>query len=276
MPFCSGREASLYYELQGEGPWLLFIGGLGGTTGSWYGQAPYFAKRYRTVAFDNRGAGLSGKPPGPYRMEDFSRDTVRLLDHLKIRDAFVVGLSMGGMIAQQLALDAPGRVRALALGCTHCGGPERTGPSKEVLDVLLRNDHLTQEQIFRKNLPLFFSEAFRQARPDILEEYRREYLSRPPQPPEAFDAQLEAIRDFDCCHRLGEIRAPALIVTGTEDVLIPRCNSRLLARRIPGSRLVEIPGAGHSLHVECRDRFNLLVDDFFGSCGATVARALKA
>jgi pimeloyl-ACP methyl ester carboxylesterase len=254
---------NLYYEVQGEGVALLLISGLSGGVWSYYGQIPFLSRRYRVISFDNRGAGQSDMPPGPYSIRQFAEDALCILDHLDIERALVMGLSMGGMIAQELALLAPSRVIALALGCTHHGGVSRVAPSREVMAVLMSNEGLSQEQIVEKNLPIFLSRNFLTEDPEGVEEYRRAQLSTELQPEFAFEAQLAAIVEFDCRDRLGGLRAPTLIITGTEDQLVPKENAHLLASSIPHAELVEIPGAGHALHAECRDLLNELVDRFF-------------
>jgi pimeloyl-ACP methyl ester carboxylesterase len=170
---------------------------------------------------------------------------------------------MGGMIAQELAVLAPDRVRALFLGCTHCGGGTKIPPPPDAMRLLVANDELTQRQIIEKNLPLFFSADFLKTRPEAIGEYIEAQLQAPLQPGHAFSAQLAAIRTLDLCDRLHRVSMPTLIVTGTEDVLIPPGNARLLAERIPHSSVVELPGAGHAIHVERRDMLNDLALDFF-------------
>lgn len=263
MPYCTSGGISLYYQVQGQGTPLLLLSGLGGGVWSWFGQIPFFQAHYQTIAFDNRGAGRSDIPPPPYAIHEFARDALGLLDHLQVEQAFVLGLSMGGMIAQELILTAPHRVRALVLGCTHCGGSLHISPSPRVVQTLMNNAGLTQEGVIRKNLPLFFSEAGLQSRREDVESYVQALLQAPHQSAEAFEAQLKAIRDFDCCGRLDAISTPTLIITGSMDILVPPENSRILAERIPHAEHVVIPGAGHALHVECRDTLNTLALDFF-------------
>jgi pimeloyl-ACP methyl ester carboxylesterase len=202
-------------------------------------------------------------PRGPYTIRQFAEDALCVLDRLSIERTFVMGLSMGGMIAQELALLDSSRVIALVLGCTHHGGQRRIGPSREVMDVLLANDSLTQEQIIDKNLPIFLSRKCIAEDTDAVLAYRRAQLSVEPQPEFALQAQLAAIAGFDVRERLGSLRIPTLVVTGTEDLLVPRENAHHLAAVLPLSELVEIPGAGHALHAECRDPLNALVDRFF-------------
>ncbi len=242
---------------------MLLISGLGGGTWSWYGQVPHFRDLYRTITFDNRGAGRSSMPQGPYRMKQLAEDARCLLDHLGIAGAFVLGLSMGGMIAQELALLAPHRIRALFLGCTHGGGPSRVSPAPKVIEILLNNTGLSQKEIIEKNLPIFLSEACRREKPEVVAAYCEAQLAAPQQPEYAFNAQLAAINTFDPGDRLGLIKVPAMIVAGSEDVLIPPENAQVLAKRLPHAELVVIPGVGHALHAECRDTLNSLADEFF-------------
>ena len=263
MPYCACGELTLYYETQGEGPNLLLMAGLGGGTWSWYGQAPYFKNRYRTITFDNRGAGRSSIPQGPYQMKQFAEDTLSLLDHLGLERILVLGLSMGGMIAQELVLMAPDRIQAVVLGCTHYGGPSRIPPAQAAMEILLNNTGLTQKEIIEKNVPIFFSEACRREHPEVIAAYCAAQLSAPEQPEYAFHAQLAAIASFDCSDRLGHLALPTMIVTGSEDILIPPENSKALAKRLPHAEIVVIPGAGHALHAECRDNLNHLADEFF-------------
>lgn len=263
MSYCQCNEITLYYENHGEGWPLLLISGLGGGSWSYYGQVPFFSSHYRTVTYDNRGAGRSGKPLGPYTIQQMAEDALCLLDHLEIDKAFVLGLSMGGMIAQELALLAPKRVRGLFLGCTHCGGPKRVPPSPQSLEILLNNTGLSQEEIIRKNLPIFFSGRCLKEQPQVVDAYIAAQLSAPEQPDYAFRAQLAAIASFDCSDRLRNIKVPVMIVAGEEDVLVPPENARLMAKRLPQAEVVLLPGVGHALHAECCDKINDLAHSFF-------------
>lgn len=263
MAFSLSGKIEIFYEVHGQGAPLLLISGLGGGSWSWFGQVPFFRNHYRTITFDNRGAGRSSKPPGPYTMMELARDAAGILDHLDIPSASVMGLSMGGMIAQELALLAPERVRALVLGCTHCGGSEKIAPDPDVIARFAANTGLSQAQIIDKNLPFLFSETFLEEHPDRVAAYRKVQLNAPLQPEHAFQAQLQAIQTFSACDRLPGLRIPTLVVTGTEDALVPAENARILERLIPGARRLEFQGAGHALHVECRDRLNEAAHTFF-------------
>lgn len=263
MAILENDTISIYHEVRGNGDPLILVSGLGGGTWSWYGQVPVLQDQFKVITVDNRGAGRSGMPPGPYRMSQFAADALAVLDHLEIEQAFVLGLSMGGMIAQELTLMAPDRVRALILGCTHCGGGLRIAPDPKTLAAFVNNEGLSPEQIIEKNLPFFFSHNCFEQRPQVVEAYRRVQVASPVQPEHAFTAQLEAIRSFDCSSRLAGIVVPTLVVAGTEDVLVPFENGRILAAQIPDARLLTMEGAGHALHAECCDELNRLTVDFF-------------
>jgi 3-oxoadipate enol-lactonase len=265
MSHCQCGELTLYYEVHGEGPALLLIAGLGGGTWSWHGQVPYFRGTYRTITFDNRGAGRSSMPPGPYQMRQFAEDARCLIDYLQVEKVFVLGLSMGGMIAQELALLAPQRIKALFLGCTHTGGPWRIPPATGVIELLVSNAGLSQKEMIEKNVPIFFSRACRKEKPEVIAAYCAAQLAAPEQPEYAFHAQLAAIRTFDSSERLGQLKIPTMVVSGSEDVLVPPENAEILAERLPRADVEIVPGAGHVLHVECRDLLNVLADRFFKS-----------
>ncbi len=271
MPMLQTPSVHIYYEVHGRGPDLLFVSGLGGGTWSWYGQVPFFKDRYRTIVFDNRGAGRSSMPPGPYRMEDFAADTLALLDHLGVERCFMVGLSMGGMIAQETALTAPHRFSAMVLGCTHCGGARKISPSADIIARFVDNAGLSLEEIVTKNLPFFFSRDAFLHRRDAVEEYRRVQIGVPLQPEHAFSAQLAAIQSFDAADRLKTLSVPTLVITGTEDVLVPPANAHVLAELLPDAALVELEGAGHAIHAECRDTLNELIHEFCTDSGLSKA-----
>ena len=263
MPFCNIGDIDLHYEIHGDGFPILFIGGLSAGIPAWEGQIPFFKKHYRCIVFDNRGAGFSGKPPGPYTIARMAEDALRLLDCLRVEKALVFSLSMGGMIALELARIVSARLGAMLLGCTHAGGQDSISPLPQAVSLLVNNAGLSREQILKKNAALLFSEKFRAENWKAIEEHNRMQLSAPFQPEYAFLAQLAAIVQFDCTDALRDIRNPVLIVTGTQDVLVPASNSRHLVRSLPNAELIQIPGAGHALHVECRDFLNQAVHHFY-------------
>jgi 3-oxoadipate enol-lactonase len=236
----------IHYREYGRGEPLLLIMGLSANV-DWWGDdflAP-LAERFHVVAFDNRGAGRSDKPEGPYPIPLMAEDAVGVMDHMGWESAHVIGASMGGMIAQELALNHPERVRRLVLLCTNCGGPETVPASPEVLAMLYApRQGLTEEDIARMSLYLLYSPQYIEQNPEKMDEVVKAHLIAPIEP-QCFFWQITGVSMWSCHSRLAELRHPTLIMAGSEDVLIPAENSRILAKAIPDSELVEYEGAGH-------------------------------
>lgn len=263
MPHIQCHNLTMYYRIEGTGFPVLFISGHGGGSWSWSKQAPFFSEKYQCICFDNRGAGQTEAPPGPYTMEQMALDTVRLLYGLDVEKTFVVGLSMGGMIAQELAMLLPHRIKGLVLGCTHPGGELQVKAEDEVYRRLVNNDGLSPEEVVEKNIPLLFSRFTMENRPEVLDDYRQQQQEAPVQPEHAFQAQYGAVLDFDFSQRLTRLGVPSLVITGSQDILVPPENSRIMADKIPVSALKELPETGHALHVEQTEAFNHELDAFF-------------
>ncbi len=263
MPYLECHDLKMFYRIEGAGFPVLFSGGLGGGSWSWSKQVPFFAENHQCIVFDNRGAGQTEAPPGPYSIEQMAVDTARLLHGLKVEQLFVVGLSMGGMIAQELAMLLPHRIKGLVLGCTHPGGELQVKASDEVYRRLLTNDGLSQEEVVEKNIPLLFSRTTQQSRPEVLDGYREQQRQSPLQPEHAFKAQYTAILNFDFSDRLSRLGVPTLVITGSEDILVPPENSRIMAAKIPVATIKELPETGHALHVEQTRAFNHELAAFF-------------
>ena len=263
----------LYYDEQGSGDPLLLVMGLAADSAAWLFQVPDFARHYRTVVFDNRGVGRSAKPPGPYTIHEMADDTAGLLDVLGIARAHVVGVSMGGMIAQELALRHPERVRGLVLACTY---PE---PDAEVerqrqfsmaqfggtvaADGEMRIDltALDPTLFFQHLLPRVFNQAFiDQELPKLMQLFSGALQYGFSM--EAILGQVAAVMGHRATDRLHQIKARTLVITGDADLLIPPANSRVLAEHIPNARLVTIPGGSHGFNFETPERFNREVLDF--------------
>src|SRR5271168_4351769 len=138
MPYVENQGTKIHWDEQGQGAPVLLIMGLGYASAMWHRTRPVLAQWYRTIAFDNRGVGLSDVPPGPYSIATMASDAAAVLDAAGIASAHVFGVSMGGMIAQEFALQYPQRVRSLILGCTHAGGPQAVRAEPEVLQILTR------------------------------------------------------------------------------------------------------------------------------------------
>jgi 3-oxoadipate enol-lactonase len=249
MAYVTRGGARIYWDETGQGDPLLLIMGLGATHEWWGRLTPVVAPHFRTILFDNRGVGRSDAPPGPYSIQDMAADAAAVLDAAGIESAHVFGASMGGMIAQEFALQYPTRVRSLILGCTACGGRESTPARRDVLDALGARSVMTREEAMRVMVPFIFDAAT----PRELVEDDLALRLRTNVPNEGYFAQLQAIRSWGGTHaRLGTITAPTLVIHGETDELVPPENGRVLARAIPDATLVMLP---HASHIFLTDQF---------------------
>jgi 3-oxoadipate enol-lactonase len=254
-------DAGFYYESFGEGHPLVLIRGLGSNADHWYEQTPVLSKEYRVVVFDNRGVARSSDPGGELSILMMAQDVLGLLDHLKIERAHVFGLSMGGMIAQELAIHYPERVSGLILASTHCGGRHQVTASEEVRSVLMDMIHTASDESKLKAAACLFYKETLEKRPEVARRYSEISLKRPASA-KTLSKQWEAILKHDAFDRLPRIKAPTLVLTGDADVLIPPENSKILAERIPGAELKIISGGGHQVLVEQPEACNAAVLDF--------------
>lgn len=256
MPTVNVNGINLYYEIHGEGPNLVLIEGLGYHSWMWYRQVPDFARHFRTLVYDNRGVGKSDKPPGPYNHRENADDLAALLDHLGWERTHVLGVSMGGFIAQEFALAYPQRLDRLVLVVTGFGGKNMVPVSPEALKAMTPDPGMTYEQRIRAGMPVAFGDP---TWPDLHREEFEQMVAwrmEQPQPPEAALAQVMAGLSFDVEARLPEINAPVLVIAGERDAVVPPRNAELLAAALPHATLHIIPGAGHLVNVEAADRFN--------------------
>jgi pimeloyl-ACP methyl ester carboxylesterase len=266
MPTARIGDIDVLYEIEGEGPPLLAIMGLTGTLGHWRGFPQRFSDRYRVITFDNRGAGGTSAPPGPYTTAQLARDALGLLDHLAIQSAVVLGVSMGGMIAQALALEAPERVTRLVLACTSLGGRNAIPPDAEVLAAFSSGSGGSggAQVAVRRLLALNFSPRFLEERAPVFEELVTYGLANR-MTRTGFYGQVAAVGMHDVAARAHEIRIPTLVITGTLDRLIPAGNAALLGNAIAGSRVVTLEGAGHMFWIEAADEAEKAIRAFLES-----------
>jgi 3-oxoadipate enol-lactonase len=240
----------LYAEVHGssQATPLVLLEGLGGDVPGWRRNVPHLAAEHRVIAFDHRGNGRSDAPDEPISMGTFVDDALHVMDRFEVERAHVYGQSFGGMVAQELALRSPDRVRSLVLGCTHAG------PAHAVRDGA---------RPVPKDRPYLalYSESFALAHPDHVAE-DVSIGSQHPQAPHAGRRQWEAIQAWSSWDRLPSIRTPTLVLHGTEDGLVPVENGRRLAARIPGAELVLLEGAGHVYHSERPDAADAAVLSF--------------
>lgn len=242
----------LYYEKTGSGPNLVLIEGLGVATWLWEKQTPEFSKHFTTLVFDNRGAGKSDKPVGPYMIGLMADDLAGLLDSLHIAKTHVLGVSMGGFIAQSFALRYPQKVDRLVLVATSAGGPDHVPMAPEVLAAMFANEGPPRE-VVRKKLALAYSQAFMQTE---AVEHLIDLRLADPQPPLAYMAQATAGATFNLSEKVRQLQAPCLIMAATGDRLVPVVNAHNLAKKISRSQLKNYEGYGHQFFVEIPATFN--------------------
>ena len=243
----------LNYERHGQsGEPLLLIMGLGGTLDFWQFQTPVFARTHRVAVYDNRGIGGSDKPKGPYDIATLATDALAILDGVGFDRAHVVGISMGGMIAQELALRHPDRVGALVLACTYAK-PDDDMKKQAAHGPLIPPD-VAPKDLFKFMMSLILTPEFIAREKEWLRGLKEKALDS--FVVDGFLAQLAAVQGHDASAELENIAAPTLIITGTDDKLINAKNSDVLAQLIPESKLVRLEGGSHGFNVEMADKFN--------------------
>lgn len=251
MPVLQGPDGvRLNYELHGSGdaPPMILLEGMGGDIPGWRRNIPTLAGELRVIAYDFRGNGNSDEPRGPVTMRTFVDDTIALLDALGVQRSHVYGQSFGGMVAQELALTSPDRVRTLILGCTHAG----SGRS-----VRAQDSKVPKGEPWRA----MYSPGFPDRHPQHVAEDLRIGAAQPKHP-EGGRRQWEAMQGFDSFDRLPSMRVPTLVLHGTEDLAVSPENAKILAERIPGAELVLLEGAGHLYHSEQAAEADAAVLDF--------------
>lgn len=254
MPHVKAGDIQLYYEIHGTGPkTLTLVRGLGADVCSWFDQVPEFSKHFRTVVFDNRGAGRSDKPDTLYSVRQMAADVKNLLDALHIERTALLGMSMGGMIAQEFALSNPEQLSCLILVCTSFGGPHSVALHQPMLDAILAGPAADEKVRQLQELALYSDDTIRTNRGIIT--MNAQARNRFPIPPFALARQAAALLNHDAERRLDQVRVPTLVLTGKEDRLIPPVNSRRIAEKISGAVLKELPG-GHLFTSEHADLFN--------------------
>jgi 3-oxoadipate enol-lactonase len=240
MPFAENEGVKIYWEETGQGQPILLVMGLGWASCMWHRTREILAAKYRVITFDNRGVGRSDVPPGPYPMATMAADAAAVLDAAGVKRAHVYGLSMGGMISQEFALQYPARVQSLILGCTAAGGAEAVQPAPEVIQVLMRRGVSPQEAIEAID-PFIYDPGTAR---ELIDQDRKLRLEWYPTA-EGYLNQLQGIMAWEAYSRLDRITAPTLVLHGEGDQLIPAANAKLIADRIPHARLVTIPRASH-------------------------------
>ena len=240
MPFCSAEGLSIYYELDGTGDRLLTISGSGGDLRRQPspGQGP-LGRHFTVLAYDQRGLGQTDAPEGPYSMAGYGDDAAALMDAIGWADCLVLGTSFGGMVAQELAIRHPGRVRRLVLACTSAGG---AGGASYPLHQLADMDAARRLSLQLELMDTRWDAVWQASHPDELRMFNEGFEQSVNSA--GTRLQLEARRRHDTAGRLGDIGCPTLVCAGRFDGIAPPANSEFLAAHIPGARLAMFDG-GH-------------------------------
>jgi pimeloyl-ACP methyl ester carboxylesterase len=270
MPHADLNGLELHYDVHGEGDPLICVHGLGCDRRAWVLQIQPFSQQFRSVFFDNRDVGQSSRATDDYTTGDMAQDVLALADHLELERFHLLGISLGGMVSQQVALAAPERVRTLTLAVTH-GGVQRGGRLRgHLLGAYAR--HLPREDQVDNLLYLCYTEAFFENE-EMFQFMRNALLDDPyPQEPEAFARQAAAGANHDVRDRLGELTMPVHVIGAERDLMIPVWKSRELASLIPGARLTIIEGQGHGVMWEAAEEFNAAITEFVTTAGAEAIR----
>jgi 3-oxoadipate enol-lactonase len=265
MPLVSAGQVELSFERSGSGPPLLLIMGMSGTAAHW--GKPFLEllrKDFEVIVYDHRGVGASSRVDGPFVIADLADDAANLLEALEIRSADMFGISMGGMIAQELALAHPEMIRTLTLGCTYCGGGGGVLTTEPVMQRLtegmLSGD---RERALRTAWEANVSEHAA-SNQDLYESFRLIGVEHAVAL-EVIMAQMQAITKHDTSERLASLDMPTLIVHGTEDQMLPVANAHVIHGHMPDAKLQILDGVGHLFFWEQPERSAELLTEHAGN-----------
>ncbi len=270
MPKANVNGINLFYKVQGQGEPLVMIQGYSGGHDGWFFQTRVFKKHYKTITFDPRGIGKSDKPAEPYTVRTMADDVIKLMDHLNIEKAHVLGISLGGIVAQELAINYPQRLMKLVLASTTTGEENTDDIHPELLQALGVEAGATEldgESVdFIKAMDTIINLAFSKKLYRILLlpmaklQMKRVGI-------EGHRRQMEAVSGHSTLDRLHLIEAPTLVITGTADRIVSPRSSETIASRLPDAKLVMIEGGSHAMLIEMRGRFNKEILDFLRNTG---------
>ncbi len=259
MPTIEVRDTELHVERRGAGEPLLLVQGMSGNSLHWGERLLGELERdFELIAYDHRGIGRSGRVSEPFSIADLADDAAALLDALELERAHVVGISMGGMVAQEFALRHGHRLRSLSLGCTYCGGPEARLTDQGVMQMLgeamLSGD---RQRAIRTGWEVNVSPGYAADQNHYATWF--EVAEAFPAPVPVIMLQLQAIQGHDTSDRLPGLDVPTLVIHGTEDQMLHADNGRLVARLVPGARLEIMDGIGHLFFWEEPERSAALI-----------------
>ena len=250
--------AQIWWTSEGEGEPVVLVMGLAYPSDMWFRVTPVLARHHRVITLDNRGAGRTGDVPGaPYTVPTMAEDVLAVLDEAQEPSAHVVGASMGGLIAQELALTSAERVRSLVLACTHPGSAHAVW-DPDALTLLAERSRLTPAQAAEASIPFNYAAATPRER---IEE---DWAVRMPLAcsPAGYMAQLQGSSAWSGLERLPSLRTPTLVLHGAGDRLVPAANGRRIADAVPGAELVVLPNANHLFFTDQPERTNDILLDW--------------
>lgn len=261
MPIAKTENLDIYYEIIGQGEPLVMIRGVGSNVDHWYEQVPVLSQKYQLLVFDNRGIARSSDPGRSFSTKDMAVDTIALMEAVGIKKAHILGYSMGGMIAQEMALSYPEKVKGLILVATDCGISLRVRAKPEFSRLFTEMVRLGTNEAKQAAAACLFAKQTFETRPEIIQRYAEVSL-RYPASQQILSRQWAAITQHEACDRLPDITSPTLAITGSEDALIPPENAKVMADRIPVAQMISIDVGGHLFLIEQPEAFNEAVINF--------------
>ena len=249
------------YQILGSGEPLVLVPGFASGAWSWKYQVPALAERFQVITFDPRGVAASENAGPAGTIQQIAADIARLLQHVGIGQANLLGTSFGGFVAQEFAITFPGLVSKLVLACTSYGGPGHVAPAPEVLMAFASTNGLNSRERIRQFLSMAFTKEFLQTSPEVVDDFctlREENVV----PEDVYMTQLMSAMQFDAAEQVGSITAPTLVISGDVDTVVPTENSINLAAAIPTSRVKMIQDGSHMFFVERSSEFNAAIMEF--------------
>jgi pimeloyl-ACP methyl ester carboxylesterase len=265
VPRANVNGINIYYQDHGEGEPLVLIQGFGGGHEGWFFQTRSFRKHHRVIVFDNRGMGKSDKSPEPYTIVTMTEDTINLMDYLGLEKAHILGTSLGGIVAQELAISYPERVNKLVLVSTHTGEGEVSDVHPDLIRVLGIDEEAKEMNLesvdFHESIGTIVALSFnRKIYRTILVPMAKYQIRRVGI--DGYLEQMKAVQGHVTYDRLERIEAQTLVLTGSEDRIVSSRASKRIAELIPDSKLVVVEGGSHAFNIEMKSRFNREVLDF--------------
>lgn len=259
--FANSNGTKIYYQVRGEGDPLILLMGFGADGNVWEKHVAEYQKHFQCILLDNRGVGRSDQPKGPYSTAMMAADTIAVMDHAGVKKARVAGISMGGAIAQELALNYPDRVEKLVLISTW---PRFNNYAKTVYQNLIKLRRTSKPEDFMELLQLWiYAPPFYEKGLEVLKEGQAGAAANEnPQSQDGFEGQLHACMNHDTVDRLHQISVPTLITIGDMDIFTPPAFSQILHEKIKHSKYVSFPEGGHVHHWEDLERFNRITTEF--------------